>query len=137
MNADSIHQHHMCERCKGYYCSHINRELPDVAESVEFQNVAYFNYGRLYYHCDGCKIVHSVTTQYSPSTERVRWSWNNSLLTPTVSPSVHCLPYHAGEKQLVLRCHHFVENGVLVYCGDCDHQFASQRIPLKPVSLYW
>ena len=76
----------------------------------------------LIYDCPGCKHTHSVPAE--------RWHWNGSLEKPTLSPSVrHFWPAgeHGPEKTL---CHYHIENGIIKFCGDCEHELKGQSVPL-------
>ncbi len=56
--------------------------------------------GWLFYQCPGCDQHHGITTQ-STNASGARWSFNGDLHHPTVSPSVHCLPYRNPKGQLL------------------------------------
>lgn len=78
----------------------------------------------IYYWCPGCKHAHSVPTQ--------RWSWNKSVESPTLSPSVrHFIKPQNGPEETL--CHYFLRDGILDYCGDCLHEFSGQRVPLQEI----
>ena len=32
------------------------------------------------------------------------------------------------------RCHFFLRDGVLDFCGDSSHEYKGQKIPLKPIT---
>jgi hypothetical protein len=67
----------------------------------------------LIYYCPGCKNNHSVPTQ--------RWNWNGSIEKPTLSPSVrHFFPVIGNRPEKTI-CHYFIVDGVIDFCGDCEH----------------
>lgn len=52
------------------------------------------------------------------------WTFNGDFENPTFSPSLH---YNTKVK----RCHLFLKNGVIEYCGDSWHQYSGQNVPLE------
>jgi len=63
------------------------------------------------------------------------WQFNGDLMLPTISPS---LLYTSNE---IGRCHSFVENGVMKFCGDSS-KLGGQHIKLSPFDYscseeYW
>lgn len=59
------------------------------------------------YYCPGCGWTHAVGPEIH--------SFNGDFENPTFSPSV-VINFSPGQ-----RCHHFVQNGKINYCTDCDH----------------
>ena len=77
------------------------------------------------YWCPGCRSRHSVRVQKSAGIPSPSWEWNGSLDNPTITPSVHYTPG---------RCHHFVQDGWINYCGDCsDHSLGGKVVRLSDV----
>ena len=75
------------------------------------------------YYCPGCQHDHAVPAK--------RWNFNGNVDKPTLSPSVrHFIPAgEHGPEQTT--CHYFVRNGVIQYCGDCQHDLAGKHVPMK------
>lgn len=73
-----------------------------------------------YFYCPACKKEHPYHTK-GPSA----WEWNGEVEKPTFSPSL-LVDGHDPEK----RCHLFLRNGVIEYCGDCHHEMKGQSVPL-------
>ena len=71
--------------------------------------------------CPGCKGYHAYDT--SPGL----WTFNNDLINPTFSPS---LLNHANGSSP--RCHLFVRNGTIEFCGDCEHELKGKTITMEP-----
>ena len=71
--------------------------------------------GDLIYWCEGCGHCHCIPAQ--------RWNFNGSLESPTLSPSVRHFYRHPETEAEITTCHYFLKNGVLEYCGDCQHEF--------------
>jgi len=89
-----------------------------------------FNNTNIQYKCPGCKQNHHVPIDGSRG-----WKWNGSLEKPTITPSVNCLPYDNPEtkQRLVLHCHHFITDGKISFCQDCDHELKGQVIELENI----
>ena len=85
------------------------------AELLEFSETDH----RIRFMCPACKENHYVGIK-GP----VTWDWNQSLEAPTFSPSV--LVWWSDTK----RCHSFVRNGRIEFCGDCTHGFSGQTLEL-------
>jgi hypothetical protein len=62
-----------------------------------------------------------------------RWKFNGNMEKPTFDGSVLVTGY---EKEVtnVTRCHSFVKDGRIQYCGDCTHAMANQTVDLPD---YW
>lgn len=76
-----------------------------------------------YWHwCPGCNEFHVINT-----VERNRWgalwTFDGNTESPTFSPSIN----------LVGRCHYFIRNGRIEFCGDSNHSLAGQTVPLPDV----
>lgn len=56
------------------------------------------------------------------------WEWNRDLERPTFSPSLLVYP-HQGQP----RCHCFVQDGKVIFCGDCEHEMAGQTVELTEI----
>ena len=79
----------------------------------------------VYYWCVGCAHAHSVPAE--------RWSWNKSIDVPTLHPSVRHYTTHPETKVETTICHYHLKAGVIEYCGDCQHDFKGQKIPLQDI----
>lgn len=81
----------------------------------------------LVYNCPGCKREHSVPvpTERQKPGHKAWQSYNGSLTSPTVTPSVKhtCPPSNWC-------CHYFITEGQIHFCGDCTHELAGQVHPL-------
>lgn len=78
------------------------------------------------FHCPGCGHLHVYHTEHPRGHT---WNFNGDLEKPTFTPSLlNTAPDHANPKQR--RCHLFVTNGNIVYCGDCTHDYAGKTIPM-------
>lgn len=64
--------------------------------------------------------------------ETNNWSWNGDIENPTVKPSILVQTVY-GEKREPLRCHTFVNDGVVQFLSDCSHELAGQTINLLEV----
>ena len=99
---------------------------------------------RLAFFCPGCDEEHEVRLGAGG------WSWNQSLETPTLMPSVllrtgHYVPgqgrgscwctyatEHPEEKDLPRchQCHSFIKDGRIRFLPDCSHALAGQTVEL-------
>ena len=77
-------------------------------------------YQALIWRCPGCGAIHQC-----PVAGGKGWAWNGSTTAPTLAPSV--LSSGAGP-----RCHSFVEDGVVRFLADCEHDLKGQAIPMLP-----
>lgn len=76
----------------------------------------------VWYYCPGCKHNHGVPAE--------RWSWNGSLESPTLSPSVkHYIRHEDGTCETI--CHYFVREGRIEYCGDCPHDLKGHTVEMQ------
>ena len=56
------------------------------------------------------------------------WSWNGDVDKPTLKPSILTDNGEGG-----IRCHSFVNDGMVKFLADCSHEFAGQTLPLFDV----
>jgi len=91
------------------------------------------------FRCPGCGDVHAV-----PTTGPSAWSWNGSLESPTLQPSLAVTSgHHASSWQLgdacwcgkdygfsCYRCHSIVTDGRVHFCADSSHALAGQTVDL-------
>lgn len=79
--------------------------------------------------CPACEGAH----QYSQT-----WKFNGNIDKPSFSPSMK-ITYSgkdAGEKRdddhraPAARCHYFLTDGELRFCGDCSHSMSGKTVPL-------
>lgn len=78
------------------------------------------------WRCVGCgqpHVIPVVGTRHPP------WVWNRSLVSPTLSPSVLNTPTEGAEG---VRCHLFMRDGVIQFCGDSKHELAGMSVAMKP-----
>lgn len=68
-------------------------------------------------HCPGCKEAHPFDQ---------RWTFNGNYDLPTFTPSLRVMGAREGET----KCHSFVTNGRIEFCGDSPHALAGQTVDL-------
>lgn len=82
-----------------------------------------------FFYCPGCKHEHV----YSVMTDG--WQFNNNIENPSFTPSLlntqKILNETTGVYEEKSRCHLYVTDGKIVYCGDCTHEFNGQTIELS------
>lgn len=82
--------------------------------------------GEVYvFHCPGCGYGHAyyVGVEGMPS-----WEFNGDLEKPTFHPSLLVNGHVPGK-----RCHLFVTNGKIHYCGDCFHDLKGKVVDMEDV----
>lgn len=57
------------------------------------------------------------------------WSWNGSVDSPTLKPSILTI-YESSRVEKNWRCHSWVNDGVVQFLQDCSHQLACHCLPL-------
>lgn len=86
--------------------------------------------------CEGCRELHCVWPKSSPNPKTgASWHWNGDRVKPTFSPSVLVEGHIEAGRVLQPRCHSYVENGMIRYLTDCDHELAGLTVRLKPDPL--
>lgn len=96
------------------------------------------------FKCPGCGSLHQLTVVPHTNGAGASWSFNGSLTSPTLTPSIlskcgpfpkDCNPaYIIGDRKPnadgFLICHSFVTNGQIKFLSDCTHAFAGQTLDL-------
>lgn len=59
------------------------------------------------------------------------WTWNGSVDSPTVRPSVLTQLENAGERKIV--CHSWVNDGKVQFLSDSTHEFSGQTVDLLDI----
>lgn len=92
---------------------HKNHETGEVIDRV------------YHFWCPGCDELHTYTCDRAPGL-RPGWVFDGNWDAPSFTPS---LLYPSKP----VRCHLFLRNGQIEYCGDCDHKFAGQTVPMVEI----
>jgi len=69
--------------------------------------------------CVGCEVYHSYDLS--------RWKFNGNKVKPTFTPSLLI-----DKSRPDRRCHLFVTDGKIRYCGDCHHGLKGQTVDMVP-----
>ena len=77
------------------------------------------------FYCVACKDHHSYTMNRG-------WSFNGDFEKPTFTPSL-LVRWEFNGEQPEKRCHLFVQDGKIKYCGDCTHSMAGQTIDMVDI----
>jgi hypothetical protein len=85
--------------------------------------------GAWMFWCPGCGHAHCYYTG-AQERESHRWQFDGNTQKPTFSPSLLCR-WNEGEPPIEKRCHLFVRNGMIEYCGDSSHSLAGKTIPME------
>lgn len=87
------------------------------------------SYRDCWFYCPGCGTQHPYRLDVPQDNDAI-WTFKGSWDKPTFEPSLLC-----NKDYPELRCHLFVVNGVIRYCGDCHHQYAGKNIKMVPIGL--
>ena len=80
----------------------------------------------LHFNCPGCNCEHTVRIEPRDGEPRKTcWTYNDLDGAPTLSPSIM-----VDRDRPERRCHSFVENGKIKFCGDCHHDLKNQEVEL-------
>jgi hypothetical protein len=85
-------------------------------------------YEHYLFYCPGCKEVHPYCTK-SP-TDQPKWMFNNNPEKPTFAPSLLLKRSKTDYEGCGPRCHLFVRDGMIEFCGDCEHDLAGKTVPM-------
>lgn len=58
------------------------------------------------------------------------WTWNGDTEKPTLKPSILT---RGGPADAEIRCHTFVNDGMVQFLSDCTHELKDQTVPLLEV----
>lgn len=96
-----------------------------------------------YVPCDPDEATHLELNLPGPITTRILpiiikgsrsgtgcWSWNGSLDTPTIKPSILTKTYIAD---VDIICHTWINDGKVIFLDDCSHELAGQTLDLLEV----
>ena len=82
------------------------------------------------FYCQGCKMQHT----YTVNSDNSGWQFNGNIESPTFTPSLLNRQQIMNKETETLedktRCHLFITNGKLEYCGDCTHELAGKTVDL-------
>lgn len=81
------------------------------------------------FYCPGCGHDHTYYTV--PFDVQPVWSFNGDMNNPTFSPSLLNTWTKPPTEEVVKRCHLFVKNGKIEYCGDSTHSLTGQTVDMK------
>lgn len=85
--------------------------------------------GGFVFDCPGCKFAHVVRTKGAGPV----WNWDGDRAWPTFSPSL-LVTITASAGIPAVRCHSFIEGGVIRFLADCTHPLAGRAVPIEPWS---
>ena len=85
-----------------------------------------------WFTCPGCKEAHAISDS---------WGFNGDWKRPTFTPSF--LTWNdpdprakEGSKfRTGWRCHSFITDGQIAFCGDSTHALAGQTVPMVPFDM--
>lgn len=81
----------------------------------------------VYLHwCPGCNQAHPINTGEKNQWNAI-WSFDGNFARPTFNPSIN----------IVGRCHYFIREGNIQFCGDSKHALAGKTVPLPDFPEDW
>lgn len=78
----------------------------------------------IHFWCPGCDTVHGIVTDPSG------WSWNGSVESPTIAPSI--LANAGAFNPNAPICHSYVTAGRIQFLSDSTHALSGQTVDLPP-----
>lgn len=86
------------------------------------------------FYCPGCKHEHV----YAINDDGTGWKFNGNFESPSFTPSLLNTSTRKNEVTGVYdvefeRCHLFVTDGKIIFCGDCKHEFAGKTVELPNI----
>jgi hypothetical protein len=93
-----------------------------VAEVLDYEGG--LGGARLLLFCPGCETHHAPEVRGAKA-----WTWNGSLTSPTLSPSIL-----VNRDDPAARCHSFVRDGQWRFLSDCHHDLAGKTVPVPPIN---
>lgn len=87
--------------------------------------------GSVFIHCPGCRSCHSLATK-KPNNCGAMWTWNESIESPTFSPSLNVSWHYHGSDGVRkdFRCHSFIRDGKIEFLTDSTHRLAGMTVEL-------
>lgn len=94
--------------------------------------------------CPACEGGHYINT-LEKNEDGAQWSGPGDVHNPTFMPSVNigwgynskkCTPEELAmyrTNNIGGRCHFYVRQGIIEYCGDCSHTMAGMNVPVPPI----
>lgn len=77
----------------------------------------------LEFFCPGCRYYHAFIIERKDAGPI--WTWNKNIEKPTFSPSL--LVNGSSDR----RCHLFVRDGKIEYCGDTWHELRGKTVDME------
>jgi hypothetical protein len=81
--------------------------------------------------CSACKSLHGYAVDAPFPSNGAQWSYNGNAAAPDFKPSMNISWGWPNEPQE--RCHYFVTNGTISYCGDSTHALSGQTLELPDI----
>lgn len=86
--------------------------------------------------CPACNELHDFAVE-QPFTNNARWTFDGNGAAPTFAPSMNItigpFPHGEAEAGRIDVCHYFLQQGKLVYLGDCTHALKGQTVELPDI----
>lgn len=79
------------------------------------------------HYCPACEHIHQIAVN-QPFKNGAQWVFNGDMENPTFSPSIA-----VAASMPDVRCHYFIKDGRIEYCGDCYHDYKNKIIDLPHI----
>ena len=88
------------------------------------------------HYCPACKQTHVYYVD-KPTRRGARWGFDGNIDKPTFTPSMNIGWGDEKRPATMGRCHYFITDGQIRYCGDCTHDLKGQTVPLPELPLHY
>jgi hypothetical protein len=92
--------------------------------------------------CPGCNNFHEFFVD-KPAPSGASWNFNGNVHMPSFGPSMHITygPWTDDEDPSIhipktTQCHYILTDGVIQFCGDCEHVMSGMRVALPDLPAW-
>lgn len=78
------------------------------------------------------RIIPVIISGSRDKHEECVWSWNGDVNKPTLRPSINT-EFKWGEEQTLHKCHSWVNDGMIQFLADSNHEQAGKTVELLDV----
>ena len=98
--------------------------MSKLSKTTAFKDGAYV-YTQYWFMCPGCDQPHAYFCENAKGGSS--WEFNGDMERPSFTPSL------LNRSPAIGRCHLFVTDGKIHYCGDCTHELAGKTVDMPPL----
>ena len=85
--------------------------------------------GTVMFNCPGCGTFHGAATK-RPNGSGAMWSWNGSIESPTLNPSLLVKWMKNDGVSVENMCHSFIRDGMIEFLSDSTHELSGKTVPI-------